>query len=47
MLAFRYFSLYAGSLSDLFLRLFLTFSQISLYFFNNSSPFIKNDIYLV
>ena len=47
ILASRHFSSYTGSLSNSFLMKFLTFSQISLYFFNYSSSFIKKDIYLV
>ena len=47
ILAVSYFSPYTGSLSNSFLRLFPTFSQISLYFPNNLSPFIKRDTYLV
>ena len=41
ILASRFFSMHAGSLSNSFLILFLTFSQISLYFSNNSSFVIK------
>ena len=46
-LVFRFFSLYTGSLSNSFLRLFLTYSQISWYFSNNLSSSIKKDIHFV
>ena len=36
--------MYTGSLSNTFLMLLLTFSQISLYLFIDLSPFIKKDI---
>ena len=41
ILVFRYFSLYTDSLSNFGLMLLLIFRQISLYFSNNSSSFIK------
>ena len=36
-----------AALPNSFLILFITFSQISLYFSNKSSSFVKKDIYLV
>ena len=47
IVAFRNFLLYTGSLSNSFLRLLLNFLQISLYFSNNLSSFIKKNTYLV
>ena len=47
ILAFRYFSMYTGSLSNSFLILFVTFSQISFHSSTNSSFYIKKDIHLV
>ena len=47
ILACRYFSCYTNSLLNYFSYYFLHFSQISLYFSNNSSFFIKKYIYLV
>ena len=47
LLVFRCFSLYPSSLSNSFLILLLTLSQILLYFINNLSSFIKKYIHLV
>ena len=47
MLVYRYFSLYTVLLSNPLLIILKTFFQISLYFSNNFSSFIKKDVYLV
>ena len=46
ILAFTYLLLYTGLLSNSFFRLYLTYSQISLYFSNNSWSSVKNEMYL-